>query len=202
MNESMRSRTLPSWALLWIALLAWPCMAEQSRDRPDPLPRVEVPDGRHDFDFEIGNWYTRVSRRLHPLTGSSSWAEYEGRSVVRKIGNGPANMVELDVKGPAGRIQGSSLRLYNPEAKQWSLHYSNSASGTLTLPVVGGFKLGRGEFYGQDTLVDGRIILVRFVISCDTSDSCHFEQAFSADGGRAWEVNWIATDTRVKETER
>jgi hypothetical protein len=28
-------------------------------------------------------------------------------------------------------------------------------------------------------------------------DSCHFEQAFSTDGGRTWEVNWIATDTRM-----
>lgn len=24
------------------------------------------------------------------------------------------------------------------------------------------------------------------------------EQAFSDDGGKTWEVNWIATDTRVK----
>jgi hypothetical protein len=25
-----------------------------------------------------------------------------------------------------------------------------------------------------------------------------FEQAFSDDGGKTWEVNWIAVDTRVK----
>ena len=42
-------------------------------------------------------------------------------------------------------------------------------------------------------------MLVRFVISDITADTCHFEQAFSADGGKTWEVNWIATDTRVKE---
>ena len=41
-------------------------------------------------------------------------------------------------------------------------------------------------------------ILVRFVISAITPDSCRFEQAFSDDGGKTWEVNWIATDTRVK----
>jgi hypothetical protein len=62
--------------------------------------------------------------------------------------------------------------------------------------VIGEFKDGRGEFYGSDTL-DGRAILVRFVISDITKDSCHFEQAFSDDGGKTWEVNWIATDTRV-----
>ena len=27
--------------------------------------------------------------------------------------------------------------------------------------------------------------------------SCRFEQAFSDDGGKTWEVNWIATDTRA-----
>ena len=63
-------------------------------------------------------------------------------------------------------------------------------------PGIGEFKDGRGEFYGQETL-DGRAILVRFVISDITPDSCRFEQAFSADGGRTWEVNWIAVDTRV-----
>ena len=38
---------------------------------------------------------------------------------------------------------------------------------------------------------------VRFVIADITPTSCRFEQAFSADGGKTWEVNWIATDTRV-----
>jgi hypothetical protein len=45
--------------------------------------------------------------------------------------------------------------------------------------------------------LNGRAILVRFVISDITRDSCHFEQAFSDDGGKTWEVNWVATDTRV-----
>jgi hypothetical protein len=33
------------------------------------------PDGQHDFDFEIGTWKTHLSRRLHPLTGSTTWVE-------------------------------------------------------------------------------------------------------------------------------
>lgn len=39
---------------------------------------------------------------------------------------------------------------------------------------------------------------VRFVISGIKADSCCIEQAFSADSGKTWEVNWIATDTRLK----
>ncbi len=63
--------------------------------------------------------------------------------------------------------------------------------------MIGEFEDGRGEFYSQETL-NGRAILARFVISEVTPDSCRFEQAFSDDGGRTWEVNWIATDTRMK----
>ena len=53
------------------------------------------------------------------------------------------------------------------------------------------------QFYGMDEL-DGRAILVRYAWSNITPNSAHFEQAFSVDGGKTWEVNWIAVDTRVK----
>jgi hypothetical protein len=155
-------------------------------------------DGQHDFDFEIGRWKTRLKRLLHPLTGSSTWVEYEGTTVVRKVWNGRANLVELEADGPAGHFEGLNLRLYNPQAHQWSLNFANSSGGTMSQPTIGEFKNGRGEFFDQETL-NGRAILVRFVISDITPNSCHFEQAFSDDGGKTWEVNWIATDTRVKD---
>ncbi len=152
-------------------------------------------DRQHDFDFEIGTWKTHLRRLLHPLTGSNTWVEYQGTSVVRPIWNGRANLVELEVDGPAGHIQGLSLRLYNPEARQWSLNFAGSKGGTLSVPTVGEFKDGRGEFYDQETW-SGRTILVRAVWSDITPTSCRFEQAFSDDGGKTWEVNWIAVDTR------
>lgn len=138
-------------------------------------------------------------RRLqNPLSGSTDWVEYEGTSVVRKIWNGRANLVELDVQGAAGRIEAVSLRLYNPQSHQWSLNFASVKGGVMTTPTVGGFKDGRGEFYSQETF-NGKAILVRFVISEITPTSCRFEQSFSDDGGKNWEVNWIATDTRIKE---
>ena len=99
--------------------------------------------------------------------------------------------------GPAGRIEALSLRLYNPEARQWSLNFSNITGGTMAIPTVGEFKEGRGEFYAQEIL-DGRSILVRFVISEFNRESAHFEQAFSDDGGKTWEVNWEQRLERVK----
>ena len=152
-------------------------------------------DGQHDFDFHIGAWKTHVSRLVHPLTGSTTWVTYEGTTVVRKVWDGRANLVELEVDGSAGHLELLSLRLYDPQSRQWSLNVASS-SGTLGVPTIGEFKNGRGEFFDQETL-NGRAILVRFVISDITANSCHFEQAFSDDGGKTWEVNWLATDTRV-----
>jgi hypothetical protein len=162
-----------------------------------PTQRPASRDGSRDFDFEIGTWKTHLRRLVHPLTGSTTWVEYDGTTVVSKVWNGKANLVELDVTGPAGHIEALSLRLYNPDSHQWSLNFSNSAGGTMSVPTVGEFKNGRGEFYDQE-LLNGRAILVRFVIYDITPNSCRFEQAFSDDGGKTWEVNWIATDTKVK----
>jgi hypothetical protein len=108
-------------------------------------------------------------------------------------------MVELKVDGPAGHLEALSLRLYNPQSHQWSLNFANRAGGQMSLtPSIGEFRDGRGEFYDQEMLGD-RAILVRFVISDITPNSVRFEQAFSADGGKTWETNWIATDTRVPD---
>jgi hypothetical protein len=155
-------------------------------------------DGQHDFDFEIGRWHTHLKRRLHPLTGSNTWVEMDGTTVVRKVWDGRANLVELTADGAGSHFEGLSLRLYNPQSHQWTLNFSNAADGTLATPTVGEFHDGRGEFFDQETL-NGRAIFVRFIISPATPDSCHFEQSFSADGGKTWEVNWIADDTRIRQ---
>lgn len=154
-------------------------------------------DGQRDFDFEIGTWKTSLRRLVRPLTGSTQWVEYEGTTVVRPVLDGRANLVELKVDGPAGRLEGLSLRLYNPQSRQWSLNFANLSDGMLTEPSIGEFRDGRGEFYSHEKY-NGRAILVRFVITKINDDSYRFEQAFSDDGGKKWEVNWIATDTRVK----
>lgn len=188
-------------SVLAIASQPLPGLAQPvaAANRPQlPAAPEERRGGQHDFDWEIGTWKTHLKRRLRPLTGSNEWVEYDGTTVVRKVWNGRANLVELDVQGQSGRIEAASWRLYNPDSRQWSLNFSNARTGALSPPAVGEFKAGRGEFHSAETL-DGRAILVRFVISDITADSAHFEQSFSDDGGKTWETNWIADDTRVKE---
>ena len=153
-------------------------------------------DGSHDFDFEIGTWKTHLKRLAHPLTGSTTWIEMNGTTTVTKVWGGRANLVELVADGAGGHFEGLSLRLYNPQTRKWSLNFASSSDGTLATPTVGEFKDGRGEFYDHETL-NGRPILVRFVISDITPTSCRFEQAFSTDEGKTWEVNWVVTDTRI-----
>ncbi len=161
------------------------------------LPKNDVATS-HDFDFQIGRWKTHLQRLVHPLTGSKTWVEYDGVTTVSKVWDGRANLVELTADGPTGHFEGLNLRLYHPESQQWSLHFANAADGSVTEPSYGGFRDGRGEFYDQEML-NGKAILVRFVISNITPSSVRFEQAFSDDGGRTWEVNWIATDTRISD---
>jgi hypothetical protein len=70
------------------------------------------PDGSHDFDFETGTWHTHLKRLREPLSGKPPvWVEYEGSSVVHAALGSRANLIELAVSGPAGRIEGVSLRL-------------------------------------------------------------------------------------------
>jgi len=156
-------------------------------------------DAQHDFDFVIGTWKSHVRRLQKPLTGSTSWIEGDATVSVRKIWNGRGDLEEIELTTPAGHLEGLTLRLYDPQARQWRLYWANASQGVLTSPVsIGEFRDGRGEFYDQETL-DGKIIFVRHRFSEITPKSYHFEQAFSADRGQTWEANWIADVTRTSD---
>ncbi len=176
-------------SLLLATLLLNPSALAAMQQQPDP---------QHAFDWEHGAWTVRLSRLVRPLAGSDEWVEYEGTSVVRPVWGGLANLGELDVTGPAGRIVGLTLRLYDPGSGQWRVHWASRTDGALGEPMVGGFVDGRGEFYNYEPF-GGRIVLVRFVFSDITDHSFRFEQSFSDDHGRTWELNWIAQFRRVED---
>jgi hypothetical protein len=199
MNSAAVSRFLARTCIIVLAF--GPLRAAAQKKPASTASAPAARDGQHDFDFEIGNWKTHVSRRLHPLTGSTSWVGLDGTTTVRKVWDGRGNLAELEADGPAGHLEVLSLRLYSPEAKQWSLNTANSRGGTLSVPTVGEFRNGRGEFFDQE-IFNGRMILVRNVWSEITPTSCLFEQAFSDDGGKTWESNWIAKDTRISDESR
>jgi hypothetical protein len=147
-------------------------------------------DPQRDFDFFIGKWKVHNRKLKERLKGSTAWEEFEGTVVARHIWGGKANTDEYEADSPSGHIQGMTLRLFDPKSRQWSLYWSNSSTGHLEKPMIGEFKDGLGEFYDQE-MYEGKSIYVRFLWSGLTENSCRWEQAFSADGGKTWETNWI-----------
>ena len=155
-------------------------------------------DGQHDFDPLIGSWKYHLKRRLPPLTGSNTWVDLDGTGICYKIWDGRAQLDTIEVDGPTGHIEGLTLRLYDPESHQWRLYWANSKNGIIDPPQIGEFKDGHGQFFAQDT-INGRVILVRYDWSNMNTSTPHFEQSFSDDGGKTWEMNWITDQKRVKQ---
>jgi len=175
------------------ALLLLGTVASGNAATPPPT----AADGQRDFDWELGLWRTSVQVLADPLSETpDEWLQFAGTSDVRALMDRRANVVELDVSGPSGRIEGMNLRLYEPLSGRWSSTFVSMRDGVLTPAVYGGFSDGVGRFYGDDQL-GGRPIKVRFLIYRQGPDKARFEQAFSADGGTTWETNWIAVDRRI-----
>ena len=199
MNALKQIRTYLAICSLVVGLQPLQGRAQQNSD--PTKTGSQQPNGQHDFDFEIGAWKIHLKRLDHRLVGSTNWVEFDGTSVTRKVWDGRANLEEFETDSPAGgHIEGLTLRLYDPQTHQWSIYWATSKSGTMGAPTIGEFKNGRGEFFDTEPSgPNGRAILVRFVWSDITPNSAHFEQSFSDDGGKTWEVNWITDQMRVKD---
>ena len=190
-------KTAPCSLTLWLAgaaLLALP--PSRAAAQSAASAKSAALDGQHDFDFELGRWKIHLRRRKDRLANSHEWVDFDGTSVTRKVWDGRAQIEEFETDSADGHIEGLTLRLYDPATRQWSLWWANSKDGKLAPPQIGEFRNGVGEFYAMDTW-KGRSVLVRFVWSKTDTPTPHFEQSFSDDGGKTWEVNWITDQTRV-----
>jgi hypothetical protein len=132
----------------------------------------------------------------HPLTGSNEWTERTGIAEISPVWGGKANVVHLNADGPTGHVEMSALRLYNPKARQWSIHFATPQDADLGPPLIGEFKNGRGVFYDQEEF-NGRIIWVRFTVFPVSPGVAQSEQAFSDDQGKTWETNMVTRSTRI-----
>jgi hypothetical protein len=182
---------------LVVALHPLGAHAQQTSEASKTGSQLAARDGQHDFDPLIGSWKYHLKRRLNPLTGSTAWVEFDGTGVCRKVYDG-ASVDQVGLDGPSGHIEGLTLRVYNPQSHQWRLYWANQKIGVLDPPQVGEFKDGHGQFFAQDT-INGKTVLIRFDWTNLKTKSPHFEQSFSDDGGKTWEVNWITDQTRVED---
>lgn len=148
-----------------------------------------------DFDFLMGEWTVLHRRLARRLVQDTRWVEFAGTASARPILDGLGNIDEMQIPLPAGPYVGCTLRLFDPAARMWTIHWTESRRPVLDPPMVGAFSDGIGTFYGDDEL-DGRPIRVRFLWSRASATECRWEQAFSPDGGQSWEVNWVMTFAR------
>jgi hypothetical protein len=158
-----------------------------------PPPR----DGSHDFDSEIGTWTIHTKRLMHPLAHANDWVTYDGAKIVTSGWGGRANIAEVNEDGAAGHLNFVAIRLYDREARQWTLNFMSAGNATFGIPLAGEHRGSGIEFAGPDTL-NGRNILVRFISRQQGADHASSEQYFSDDGGRTWELNWVNHYTRTK----
>ena len=150
--------------------------------------------GMNDFDFLVGSWNVDNRRLRTLLVGSDDWQTFPATSTCQSVFNGGGNIDEIVF--PTLGTRGFTLRLFNVDAKEWSLYWASSRTGLLYPPVVGTFTDGRGDFYGDDTH-EGKPIRAHFIWSDITPTSARWEQEFSPDGGQTWESNWVMELTRA-----
>jgi hypothetical protein len=153
-------------------------------------------DGELDFDSLAGTWKARTKYRAHPFAESDTWIEFDGTESFQKIWDGA--MLELSASAGTNGPVGLMLYTYNPQSHQWYVYFASRKGGTVGLPNVGQFRNGQGEFFVQDML-NGKSLLNRYIWSQVASNSPHFEESWSSDGGRTWEPVRIVDLARVSD---
>jgi hypothetical protein len=152
----------------------------------------------HDFDFWMGRWNVHNRRLVKRLAGSDEWDEFESKVAARELPGGLGNE-DVFCTEYGGGFVGMSFRFYEPETDQWAIYWADSRRpGRLDPPVIGSFEGDTGTFEGHDTF-EGRPIRVRFVWSKVDTPTPRWEQAFSENGGKTWETNWVMEFTRALE---
>jgi hypothetical protein len=162
-----------------------------------PGKRENDATGVNDFDFLIGSWRVDHRRLNERFANSHDWIEFEGTCAMRKILGGAGNIDENFLDFPGGAYRAVTLRTYDPAKGQWSIWWIDGRNpGHLDPPVVGEFQNGVGTFYGDDTF-RGKPIRIRFLWT-NLITGPRWEQAFSDDGGKTWETNWVMDFSRAK----
>jgi hypothetical protein len=155
---------------------------------------------RNDFDFLFGHWRVHHRRLRERLTGCNEWEEFDGTSVAQPIMRGLGNIDDNVINLPAGAYRAASFRAFDERTRRWAIWWLDARNphARLDPPVIGGFEDGVGTFYA-DEMFNGRPIRVRFRWTDTKTASPNWEQAFSADAGKTWEVNWTNTFVRIAE---
>lgn len=161
------------------------------------LSRAEAAaDSAGDFDFFLGDWRVKHRRLKERLVGSNEWEEYEGTTHCEAILGGIANFNDSIVHRSGATYRSLGLRAFDAKTNAWTDWSLDGRNPTqVTVDGAGRFVNGVGTFFADDTFA-GKPIRVRGTFTPVPASSARWEQAFSADGGRTWETNYIMLYTR------
>ncbi len=144
---------------------------------------------RNDFDFFIGKWKIQNRRLKTRLNNCKEWLEFEATGEAFKMLNGFGNFNEYRTKFDDVPFEGMALRLFNPKNRLWSIYWADSNVVVLDVPQIGSFDGNIGNFYARDVFQE-KDIIVLYHWDKANPDLPLWSQAFSADNGNTWEVNW------------
>jgi hypothetical protein len=172
--------------------------AHATQDTPKAPEGTPNLSGLHDFDFLVGSWRVHHRRLKERLANSSEWVAFEGTCTMRPLMEGYGNVDDNFLDMPGNPYHGVGLRSYDTKTGDWAIWWVDSRMphAPLDPPVKGHFVNGVGNFYSDDTL-RGKTVRVRYTWSHITANSAQWEQAYSPDGGKTWEMNWHMDFERV-----
>ena len=150
-----------------------------------------------DWAWLLGNWDVWHVRLKDRLVNSTEWQEFAGKSAFWQTMGGLGNVDDNSLALPAGDYRGLSVRAFDPATSSWAIWWLDGRNPEhIDPPVRGGFQDGEGEFIGTD-VYKGTPVTVRFRWHEVFSKRPHWDQAFSTDGGKTWEINWRNYFTRT-----
>jgi hypothetical protein len=182
---------VPTWLMLSRTATANPEQGEKSIEggaRSGP---------GSEFDFFLGNWKVRHRRLKMRLSKSDDWEEFDGTSTCQSLLGGIVNLNESVMQRPTGISRGMGIRALDAKNGAWADWYLSGQDPTnIGDPGMGRFANGVGTFLSEE-IYQGTPVTVRGLWSQITPTSFQWDQAFSTDGGKTWETNWIMRHTRV-----
>jgi hypothetical protein len=192
-------------AIVMAALILRLAIPASSTGRPDQdsgrgtTQTDSATPGLHDFDFLVGQWRAHHRTLKERLANSHEWIEFEGTLVNQPLMGGYSNVDDTVFEKPGAPFRGVALRSFDSKTQQWSIWWLDSRTplGPVDPPMRGGFRDGVGTFYTDETF-NGKPVRTRFLWTKITPTSCHWEQAYSPDGGKTWETNWIQDLARIR----
>ena len=145
----------------------------------------------NDFDFLSGHDWEVTNRVLKKrLVGSGEWDQFVGLLVEHQpILGGLGNSDRMTATRNGVRFQAMSLRVFDPETKEWQIYWLDNQSYQIFPQVRGRFVDGVGVFYGSE-LYQGKEFELRFLWTDLATSVPKWEQAYRDETTGEWETNW------------